>query len=171
MKQGDIVYIKAYKSMMGEIKEIDDMDRVTILLCDTGLEVRVNAVDIGGAVGNQPKRRDGATVSILGTTYTIRIIEENDYRAEREADGWLDHSSKEICIYNYPQALESVKDLIAYQNKVLRHEIVHAFLYESGLWQDSYGSKCWAKNEEMVDWIAIQEPKLHKAYKEVGCDE
>lgn len=62
---------------------------------------------------------------------------------------------EEILIFNYKQSAESVKDLIAYQKKVLRHEIVHAFLYESGLWQNAYGSKCWAKNEEMIDWMAI----------------
>ena len=63
------------------------------------------------------------------------------------------------------------KDLVAYQKKVLRHEIVHAFLYESGLWQNAYGSKCWAKNEEMIDWMAIQIPKIQRAYKEAYCDE
>lgn len=60
---------------------------------------------------------------------------------------------------------------VAYQKKVLRHEIVHAFLYESGLWQNAYGSKCWAKNEEMIDWMAIQIPKIQRAYKEAYCDE
>ena len=69
------------------------------------------------------------------------------------------------------QSAESVKDLVAYQKKVLRHEIVHAFLYESGLWQNAYGSKCWAKNEEMIDWMAIQIPKIQRAYKEAYCDE
>lgn len=73
-------------------------------------------------------------------------------------------------LFNYKQDPDSVKDLVAYQKKVLRHEIVHAFLYERGLWQNSYGSKCWAQNEEMVDWIAIQEPKLNRAFKEAGCD-
>lgn len=71
----------------------------------------------------------------------------------------------------YKQMVGEVKDLVAYQKKVLRHEIVHAFLYESGLWQNAYGSKCWAKNEEMIDWMAIQIPKIQKAYKEAYCDE
>ena len=101
----------------------------------------------------------------------IRIIDEDDYRYDREADGWCDPSVKEILIFNYKQSAESVKDLIAYQKKVLRHEIVHAFLYESGLWQNAYGSKCWAKNEEMIDWMAIQIPKIQRAYKEAYCDE
>lgn len=41
----------------------------------------------------------------------------------------------------------------------------------SGLWQNAYGSKCWAKDEEMIDWMAIQIPKIQKAYKEAYCDE
>lgn len=110
-------------------------------------------------------------VHILGTRYSIRIIDEDDYRYDREADGWCDPSVKEILIFNYKQSAESVKDLVAYQKKVLRHEIVHAFLYESGLWQNAYGSKCWAKNEEMIDWMAIQIPKIQRAYKEAYCDE
>lgn len=42
---------------------------------------------------------------------------------------------------------------------------------KSGLWQNAYGSKCWAKNEEMIDWMAIQIPKIQRAYKEAYCDE
>ena len=106
----------------------------------------------------------------LVTEYKILIIEEGDYRFDREADGWVDPIAKEILIFNYKQDAISVKDLVAYQKCTLRHEITHAFLYESGLWQNSYGSKCWAQNEEMVDWFAIQEPKIHSAYIEAGCE-
>lgn len=59
------------------------------------------------------------------------------------------------------------KDLQQYKNSVMRHEIVHAFLYESGL--DVCSKGAWAKNEEMVDWIAIQFPKMMVAFHEVGC--
>ena len=27
----------------------------------------------------------------------------------------------------------------------------------------------WAKNEEMVDWFALQGPKIYKAWQEVGA--
>ena len=27
----------------------------------------------------------------------------------------------------------------------------------------------WSKNEEMIDWLAIQIPKIYKAYQEAGC--
>lgn len=127
--------------------------------------------DIESTGSTQPHRAFNSEVHILGTRYSIRIIDEDDYRYDREADGWCDPSVKEILIFNYKQSAESVKDLIAYQKKVLRHEIVHAFLYESGLWQNAYGSKCWAKNEEMIDWMAIQIPKIQRAYKEAYCDE
>ena len=48
--------------------------------------------------------------------------------------------------------------------KVLRHEIVHAFLIESGMFQAS-----WGGNEDIVDWIALQIPKMVDAMKSVGC--
>lgn len=32
MKIGDIVYLKSYKSMVGEVRKIDDMDRATLSL-------------------------------------------------------------------------------------------------------------------------------------------
>jgi len=52
----------------------------------------------------------------------------------------------------------------------LRHELVHAFLNESGLmWNSFTPDKAWAKNEEMVDWIAIQSPKLFKVFREVNA--
>ena len=51
------------------------------------------------------------------------------------------------------------------EQKNHRHEIVHAFLFESGLAENSE----WAQNEEMVDWIAKQGPKLIKAWQEAGA--
>ena len=27
----------------------------------------------------------------------------------------------------------------------------------------------WAKNEEMIDWLAIQAPKIYKVFKKAGC--
>ena len=48
----------------------------------------------------------------------------------------------------------------------IRHEVVHAFLEESGLSDCSLRPEmAWARNEEMVDWIAIQFPKMLEAFK------
>lgn len=38
-------------------------------------------------------------------------------------------------------------------NEVLRHEIIHAMFYESGLME-------YCDNEELVNYIAMQTPKL-----------
>ena len=150
---GEIVYLKAYKQMVGEVTEYStSKNTATVKLCDTGLEITVSLDDIESTGSTQPHRAFSSEVHILGTRYSISIIDEDDYRYDK-------------------QSAESVKDLVAYQKKVLRHEIVHAFLYESGLWQNAYGSKCWAKNEEMIDWMAIQIPKIQRAYKEAYCDE
>lgn len=166
---GNIVVAKGDKRILGEVLAIDDMDRATVKLCESGVEVLMDIASLYCTGSNQPKRESGKTVHILGTEYKILIIEEGDYRYEREADGWVDPQAKEILVLNYKQSIDSVKDLEEYQKKVIRHEIIHAFLYESGLWQNSYGSKCWAQNEEMVDWIAIQSPKLYKAFEEALC--
>lgn len=170
MRIDDVVVVKRDSRLLGVVTAIDDFDRVTVKLNDSGVEISVDMCDLCYTEHTQPQRESGKIVHILGTGYKILIIEEGDYRYSNEADGWCDPQGKEILLYNYKQGAESVKDLVAYQNKVLRHEIIHAFLYESGLWQSSYGSNCWAKNEEMVDWIAIQEPKLNRAFKEAGCD-
>ena len=54
-------------------------------------------------------------------------------------------------------------------NRVLRHEIIHSYLEESGLAASSNMSSAWAHNEEMVDWLAIQSPKIFVTFQEVGC--
>lgn len=54
----------------------------------------------------------------------------------------------------------------SYRKRVLRHEIMHAFLNESGLSESSnQHDGAWAKNEEMVDWYAIQSPKIFAVYQ------
>lgn len=67
------------------------------------------------------------------------------------------------------KSVDSIQDLESYENKVIRHEIIHAFLYESGIWVNSNDVEQWSMNEEMVDWIAIQFPKIYEAYKQAKC--
>lgn len=169
MQIGDVVIVKGDNRLLGEVINFDK-DKGVVKLNGSGIEVLIALDDLLCTGSNQTNRKSGKIVHILGTEYKILIIDEGDYRYSREADGWCDTQAKEILLFNYKQSLDSIKDLVAYQKKVLRHEIVHAFLYESGLTQNSLSSDGWAKNEEMVDWIAIQEPKLNKAFKEAGCE-
>lgn len=38
--------------------------------------------------------------------------------------------------------------------------------YESGLWENSGTADAWGQDETITDWIAIQAPKLFKAFQE-----
>ena len=73
-------------------------------------------------------------VYILGTKYTIVDIPDND-----EYDGICDTSIKQIKIAEFKDdgSWRSKGNLDYARKKTLRHEIVHAFLYESGMDTDS----------------------------------
>ena len=99
-------------------------------------------------------------INILGTEYIIYDDKKDDRFINQDA--FCDSSTKEILIH--PDILkpkeESKKDLSYYKRQVLRHEIIHAYLYESGLDTSSMRPYDWATNEEMIDWFAIQSPKI-----------
>lgn len=106
------------------------------------------------------------TINILGTEYTI----EEKTRAEDDTleacDGYCDKTTKEIVIAK-PDKGSDLKDFDVYRRKVMRHEIVHAFLFESGLhenWEKEAGH-----DETMVDWIAVQFPKMQAVFIKAGC--
>lgn len=104
-------------------------------------------------------------VNILGTEYTIEESNQEKDETLIGKDGYFDSSIKKCVIDEMSETGVGVKkNLPEYKKAVTRHELVHAFLFESGL-----DSCSWATNEEMVDWIAIQFPKLFKAFQEADC--
>lgn len=103
-------------------------------------------------------------VNVLGTNYGIRFASEKEDKRLEEFDGYIDVYSKLIVVEN--SRTGNIYDIAEHHKKVLRHEIVHAFLYESGLSENSSSPCCWAENEEMVDWLAIQGEKIHQAWEE-----
>lgn len=109
-------------------------------------------------------------VSVLGARYKIiRTTAERDLRL-RGSGGIIDWSTKEILINVEEPSSEKMQNLRAVERNSLRHEIVHAFMYESGLAFDSLVYECgWAKNEEMIDWFARQGPKIYAAWQEAGA--
>lgn len=115
-------------------------------------------------------------LNILGTKYTVKVkkISEDETLQKNQWAGYCGEDSKEIVVADisekqyFPDMDE--KEQEAYRKKTLRHEIMHAFLNESGLSANaSVPSDGWAKNEEMIDWFAIQSPKIYKAFKKAGC--
>lgn len=115
-------------------------------------------------------------VNILGTKYSIyRVcVGEDEFMDKMHYGGYCSDADKKIVLLD----LESTSDWKNEPKEIrektekctLRHELVHAFLNESGLMWNSFApDKAWAKNEEMVDWIAIQSPKLFKVFQEVNA--
>ena len=107
-------------------------------------------------------------VSVLGTSYEIRYLSQEDDERLENYNGYCDAYSHLIIISTDKDG--DIHDYKVLQRKVLRHEIVHAFLHESGL---DCNSQCldspWATNEEMVDWIALQGEKIYRAWEEAGA--
>ena len=111
-------------------------------------------------------------VKILGTEYEIISVEETNDNLEKypllkDNSGYTDITTKQIYILEYKNTEDTFKNLDVLYKKTLRHELIHAFLYESGLFNNSNGD--WAKNEEVVDWIAIQFEKILGVFIELQC--
>ena len=106
-------------------------------------------------------------ISILGTNYEMIISNIAQDKALKDTCGYCDETVKKCVINDFsetkgePNRVENISAII---KTTKRHELVHAFLNESGL-----ASESWAANEEIVDWIAIQFPKLLKAFKEADA--
>ena len=115
-------------------------------------------------------------INILGTAYTFEThkISEDCYLKTNRLDGYCSEYSKRIVIADFDEKRYFSDDEWTTEEKncrrkqVIRHEVIHAFLNESGLSFNSMTSPgAWAKNEEMVDWLAIQWPKITKVFEKL----
>lgn len=108
-------------------------------------------------------------VNILGSEWSVKFGNEKEYPNLTNVDGYTDLSTREIVVDDMEASQGQIgakADLESYQKQVVRHEIIHAFLLESGLDSNSNSADSWAVNEEMVDWFAIQSPKIFKLFYE-----
>ena len=115
------------------------------------------------------------TLNILGTEYQILMKDygEDEEFERRDICGFCNGLEKEIVVCRMSTykgwEKENAKAVALSERCTLRHEIVHAFLYESGLHVNSASTDAWAANEEMVDWFAIQGQKIYAAWQMVGA--
>lgn len=107
-------------------------------------------------------------VSILGTEYSIygNVSRENDAYLQH-CDGYFDKTTKRIVVAG-SDCDNELANFEVYRKTNLRHELIHAFLYESGL----DGNSNWSNDandhpEQVVEWLAIQFPKMLKAFEKV----
>jgi hypothetical protein len=107
-------------------------------------------------------------VSILGTKYEILQRSADSDPDLRDCDGYCDKTIKRIVVTTR-DANCNLGDFESYRRKVLRHEIIHAFLFESGLHENFMHSP--GHDETYVDWFAAQYPKIKAVFSQAGCDE
>lgn len=105
-------------------------------------------------------------IMILGSEWTVDERSVKDDSLLEECDGYCDWTIRTIVVRH--DAEGTLADMDYYIRKVKRHEIVHAFLFESGLAHASAPVDSWATNEEMVDWYARMGDKIHSAWRELG---
>lgn len=105
------------------------------------------------------RKGNDVVINVLGSEYTIirRMF------GDENMDGYCDYTSRTIHLRsdNY----NGLEDFEWLMRKQLRHEIIHAFLAESGL-LENWEHKCECGHDEtFIDWFAIQFDKIHEAIK------
>lgn len=100
-------------------------------------------------------------IRILGTPWRVCVAPmEADKRLD-DCDGFTDKTSKLMMIADR-RSSSDFDDPVIYLRKVIRHEIIHAFLLESGL-DECVMHQELGQEEQMVDWFAYQYPKIKDA--------
>lgn len=122
-------------------------------------------------MATQNTSNDVKTVDILGSTWTIKYVDDNP--GFEHANGFTNDAAREITMENVKMSDDpldfDMHSQYLNQKRVLRHELIHAYLYESGLGDSSNSCDAWAVNEEMVDWFARNTPKIFATFKELKC--
>ena len=103
-------------------------------------------------------------ISIMGSIWKIYWLDSDEFS---NAYGLTDEFSKTIEIQRTKPDDMTVLQWYENQCRVLRHEIIHAFLIECGLSASSNACDAWAENEEMIDWFARLSTKIFDVYNEL----
>lgn len=104
-------------------------------------------------------------INILGETWEIHIVPVVSDKQLNDTYGYADETVRKIVVDDFKERKDGdLINLDRFRKKVIRNEIIHAFLIESGLKECSG----WAVNEEMVDWFARQFEKIEKAIRQAG---
>lgn len=101
-------------------------------------------------------------VNVLGEEYTIKMnVKKEDDENLTDNDGYIDYQTKEIVVEEMPEpSLGLTKDVKSYEKHVVRHELFHAYLYESGFTD-------YANDEQLIEWLAVQFHKIRKTFEEL----
>ena len=106
-------------------------------------------------------------VGVLGTEYGIWLdVPEDCDPLLKDCAGYCDKTTKRIVVMAEPSDSE-LGDWSVYSKACLRHELIHAFFHESGFDGNShYIIEGEEHPEAVVEWIALQFPKMLKVFTE-----
>jgi hypothetical protein len=119
---------------------------------------------------------DNKQINILGEIYTIYVYGPKKESAFDNNDSLFGFCSPNCHQIHILDRLDDIRKCPLYPeewyindaHETLRHEIIHAFLSESGLNSQSHiPSGSWSNDEEIIDWLAIQSPKIFKVFEEL----
>lgn len=105
------------------------------------------------------------TVNILGTEYTIEELSSSEDAVLKDCDGYCDRTTHRIVVTTREDDCD-LGDFEQYRKTVLRHECIHAFHFESGI-AENFENQHYGFSESLVDWFAIQSPKIFKVFQEL----
>jgi hypothetical protein len=93
-------------------------------------------------------------ISILGELWKINYnvkIDDDDVDAQT---------------HPYERVINIADDIAdgADVKRIIRHEIIHAFMFESGL-GFNFEHKPFGQDETMIDWFAVQYPKMKIVFR------
>ena len=103
-------------------------------------------------------------VNILGTQYEVIKQTEKENPKLKDANGLCEPYTRQIIYAEQEAGIDVFDNIEAFNRKTLRHEVIHAFFVESGLTE-------YTEDEVLVEWIAMQFPKISRTMKELEVDE
>lgn len=110
---------------------------------------------------------DAANVMIKGNLWNIYCDKNDPYLKESSSDGYCCYTSKSIVVGDWDTETK-YEDILEYKRKVVRHEIIHAFMFESGLSENISENRNNGHDEMMVDWIAMQYHDIKECFESLG---
>lgn len=106
-------------------------------------------------------------VCVLGVPYVIRFLSPKKWRKCKGLDQ-EDRKNEDLCGICYGDRRSifvKTGDDPESTDRVTRHEIIHAFQFESGVWYAM--NKLWDVEND-TDWLAYQLPKISAVFKELN---
>lgn len=110
-------------------------------------------------------------IDILGNKYIIKHAEKEavkDFKDEI-ADAFCDCTSREIVIRNIKDD-EDIGNKQNYINRLLRREVIHAYMFECGLGAEIPHPQT-GHDEAMIDWFARMAPRIMQTFIELDIAE